>query len=179
MILINDNLKIRSADINDTPLFGSWWRDGVIMEHAGFPHGLDITDDKIEKQILSCSDDTFRLLIIEIDGIIKGEMNYHNMGFNTAQMGIKICDFSLHGKGYGTMLIHMLIEELFNNRGFERIILDVNPNNKRACHVYEKLGFRQKGIRVDNWKNQLGELQSSVDYELTKDEFSSQLCHTF
>jgi hypothetical protein len=33
---------------------------------------------------------------------------------------------------------------------------------------YEKIGFRKVRVNIDAWKDQLGELQSSVDYELQK-----------
>ena len=41
----------------------------------------------------------------------------------------------------------------------------------RAQHVYEKLGFHRVRIHENSWKNQLGELQSSIDYELKPDDF--------
>ena len=42
------------------------------------------------------------------------------------------------------------------------------PTTLEAQHVYEKLGFKRVGVRVNAWKNQLGELQLSIDYELTR-----------
>ena len=65
----------------------------------------------------------------------------------------------------------MLISFLFYNLGYQKIILDTNLDNKRAQHVYEKLGFRKQRINVNSWKNQLGELQSSIDYELIPEDF--------
>ncbi|MCL2019631.1 MAG: GNAT family N-acetyltransferase [Oscillospiraceae bacterium] len=172
-MLINKNgLTIRHAIAADAPLLGSWWRSGEIMAFSGYPLGLDDTDEQVERQILSCCDQTYRLLILEIDGKPVGEMSYHNMGNSpcgkTAQTGIKICDASLRGKGYGTQFMLLLIDELFSVYGFERIILDVDINNLRARRVYEKIGFIEKGVRHDCWKNQLGEPQTVVDYELIK-----------
>ncbi|MDY3239089.1 MAG: hypothetical protein SOW80_03080 [Anaerovoracaceae bacterium] len=63
-----------------------------------------------------------------------------------------------------------LIEELFN-RGANLIFLDTNLKNTRAQHVYEMLGFRKVSVNIDSWKNQLGELQSSVNYELEVNDF--------
>lgn len=63
-----------------------------------------------------------------------------------------------------------LIEELFN-RGANLIFLDTNLKNTRAQHVYEMLGFRKVSVYIDSWKNQLGELQSSVNYELEVNDF--------
>jgi len=53
------------------------------------------------------------------------------------------------------------------------VVLDTNLNNLRAQHVYEQLGFVKVRTNIDCWQNQLGELQSSVDYELTEDGFIS------
>ena len=63
-----------------------------------------------------------------------------------------------------------LIEELFN-RGANLIFLDTNLKNTRAQHVYEMLGFRKVSVNIDSWKNQLGELQLSVNYELEVNDF--------
>lgn len=65
----------------------------------------------------------------------------------------------------------MLIQMLFLEMSYDKIILDTNLNNTRAQHVYEKIGFRKLRVNVNSWKNQLGEFQSSVDYEIKRDEF--------
>lgn len=65
----------------------------------------------------------------------------------------------------------MLINALFKDFGYKKIRLDTNLNNLRAQHVYEKIGFKKVRVNVDVWKNQLGELQSSIDYELEEKDF--------
>lgn len=175
MFIKQNNLKIRNASAEDAAILGKWWRDGKIMAHAGFPNGISITDKEIVEQLAADTDETHRRLIIEVDDLAIGEMNYRNKGNEIAQIGIKICDFSKHEKGYGTTLLKMLISGLFDEMGYAKIILDTNLNNLRAQHVYEKLGFRKVAVNYDSWKNQLGELQSSVDYELTKDEYLFKL----
>jgi len=174
MLISKENLIIRNATVADASLLGKWWRDGKVMAHAGFPNGLSITDEEIAKSLLTDTDDTCRRLIIEADASPIGEMNYNNIGKNTAEIGIKICEPSKQEKGYGSRLINMLIDELFMRNGYEKIILDTNLNNKRAQHVYEKLGFSKVGVKHDCWKNQLGELQSAVDYEMTKADYMNK-----
>ena len=60
---------------------------------------------------------------------------------------------------------------MFNEMKVQKIILDTNLNSTRAQHVYEKIGFRKVAVRMNSWKNQLGVLQSSIDYELRKEDF--------
>ena len=62
--------------------------------------------------------------------------------------------------------------EQVKHRNALKIILDTNLNNTRAQHVYEKLGFKKVRVKNNSWKNQLGEWQSSVDYELVEENFN-------
>ena len=87
-----------------------------------------------------------------------------------SMIGIKICESDYQEKGIGRVVLSMLIEEMFR-MGANVIFLDTNLKNTRAQHVYEKLGFRKTAVHYNSWKNQLGEMESSVDYELTADEF--------
>ena len=167
-----ENLTIRNATVEDADLLATWWNDGKIMAHAGFPNGIGETSQCIAEKISKDDDGICRRLIIECDKIPIGEMNYYNVGNNTAEIGIKICDVSKQNKGYGKILLSMLIHSLYSKHGYKRIILDTNLNNVRAQHVYEELGFNKVGVKYNSWKNQLGELQSSVDYELVEENFN-------
>nr|WP_310601992.1 GNAT family N-acetyltransferase [Anaerosporobacter sp.] len=140
------------------------------MAHAGFPNGLGIAAEEIEKELEHDSDETGRRLIIEDNGILIGEMSYRNLGESTAEIGIKICDATKQEKGYGKILLRLLINKLFS-MGYEQIVLDTNLNNKRAQHVYEELGFEKVRVNIDSWTDQLGVKQSSVDYKLYREQF--------
>jgi RimJ/RimL family protein N-acetyltransferase len=140
------------------------------MAHAGFPLGLNTTAEEIAESISSDSDETRRRLIIEYKGLAIGETSYGNVGDRTAQIGIKICEPDYQEKGLGRVILSLLIRRLFEN-GFEKIVLDTNTKNSRAQHVYELLGFRKVRINENAWTDQLGEPQSSIDYELLRDGF--------
>lgn len=164
MLLIDDNLVIRNATVNDVQILCKWWSDGKVMAHAGFPNGLYTDPKKLAEQIENESHLSKRL-IIEIETNKVGEMNYR-IKDNTAEIGIKICDFSYQEKGYGTKALKSLIGFLFAEMKVQKIILDTNINNLRAQHVYEKIGFIRTSVSLNSWRDQLGELQSFVNYEL-------------
>ena len=182
MRLEQGKLCIKNAEQEDCRQLVSWWNDGAVMAHAGFPNGLGTNEEKVQKQIAADSDDTRRHLVIWYDGNRIGEMSYANLGDNleeigedaienhTADIGIKICNPTFQEKGLGKIVLSMLIRELFS-RGYTKIVLDTNLKNKRAQHVYERLGFQKVNIRMDAWIDQVGEKQSVVDYELTKEHF--------
>ena len=182
MRLEQGKLCIKNAEQEDCKQLVSWWNDGAVMAHAGFPNGLGTNEEKVQKQIAADSDDTRRHLVIWYDGNRIGEMSYANLGDSleetgedtienrTADIGIKICNPTFQENGLGKIVLSMLIRELFS-RGYTKIVLDTNLKNKRAQHVYERLGFQKVNIRMDAWIDQVGEKQSVVDYELTKEHF--------
>lgn len=169
MLLEYKNLRIRSATTEDADILTNWWNDGAVMAHAGFPNGIGETPEHVAEKI--ANDNKCIRLILELDDYPIGEACYYNLGNKVAEIGIKICDFSKQEKGLGRIYLSMLIQALFEEAGYEKIILDTNLKNERAQHVYEKLGFRKVRVNYDSWKNQLGELESSVDYELYPEWF--------
>ena len=157
MLLQYHDLNVRNATPEDAPQLSLWWNDGRVMAHAGFPLGINET---VESMVLLSERPI-------------GEMCYRMVDDKTAEIGIKICDFSQQNKGYGKILLSLLIRALFDDMGCVRIVLDTNLTNLRAQHVYERLGFERQGMRKDCWLDQLGNLQSAVDYSLTRERFIS------
>lgn len=170
MNIVYNDLCIRNATKEDSIQLASWWNDGKVMAHAGLPKGLGTTPEEVEAQIANDSDTTRRRLMIEYRKTAIGEMSYYSQGNQVVEIGIKICDTSYQEKGLGRIILSLLIRELFA-MGFEKVILDTNQKNTRAQHVYELLGFEKVKVRVDSWRNQLGELQTSIDYELGASSF--------
>lgn len=111
------------------------------------------------------------MVILENDRLI-GECNYRDIVDGIAEIGIKICETDCQNCGVGRKVLSMLIGWLFKS-GYSKIVLDTNLTNTRAQHVYESLGFRKVRTNIDFWKDQLGRLQSSVDYELVEKDFHS------
>lgn len=171
MLIKYNNLTIRSAIKEDAEVLCSWWNDGKVMAHAGFPKGLGTSTNNVEKQISEDVAGINERLIIEMEGVPSGEMSYRKVGTEIVEIGIKICDSSSRERGYGKCLLSMLIGYLFNDLGYKKIVLDTNLNNHRAQHVYEDLGFKKLRVNKDAWTDQVGQLQSSVDYELIKENF--------
>ncbi|MDF2869268.1 MAG: family acetyltransferase [Anaerocolumna sp.] len=170
MFIQNKNLIIRDAVLKDAEILCHWWNDGRVMAHAGFPNGVGISIENLQKQLAASENSKVNRLIIEADNKAIGEMSYSSTEDGGAEIGIKICDDTQQEKGYGRILLSMLIKELFRT-GYTKILLDTNLNNTRAQHVYEKLGFIKRRVNKDVWKDQSGRLQTSIDYELTQTDF--------
>ena len=163
-----ENLAIRQAKAADAKQLAAWWNDGAVMAHAGFPNGLGTTEDEVVKGLAK------GFMVIEESGRLIGECNYRSVSDGVAEIGIKICETDCQNRGVGRKILSMLIGWLFRN-GYSKIILDTSLTNTRAQHVYESLGFRKVRTNIDAWKDQLGRLQSSVDYELAETDFVSYI----
>jgi len=159
-----ENLTIRQAEIKDANQLADWWNDGVIMAHAGFPNGVGTTAEKVITGLNA------GLMVIEENGRLIGECSYQGKADGIAEIGIKICETDCQNRGVGKKVLSMLISWLFEN-GYSKICCDTNLKNTRAQHVYEALGFRKVRTNLDAWHDQTGQIQSSVDYELVKDDF--------
>ena len=170
MKLEYDGILLRNAEEKDAAQIAAWWNDGAVMAHAGFPLGLGTTSERIAADIASDSDDTRRRLILEYQAKSIGEMSFRILQDGAAEIGIKICEATYQERGIGRKALSMLIGALFR-KGCGKIILDTNLNNTRAQHVYELLGFQKTGVRYGSWTDQVGRLQSAVDYELTPEYF--------
>lgn len=175
MELRDRDLKLRHAVAADAPQLAKWWNDGEVMAHAGFPNGLGTTAEETARKLETDADGVRRRIIIEYSGRPIGEMSYRRGDGNAAEIGIKICEASEQNHGLGRRALSLLIGYLFGELGFGTVVLDTNLRNERAQHVYESLGFRKVRINVDAWTDQVGQKQSSVDYELRPGDFVSFL----
>ncbi len=50
------------------------------------------------------------------------------------------------GKGYGTQAVQLVLKDAAAAGKYRRVLLDCDPRNRAARHVYEKLGFTPTGV---------------------------------
>ena len=163
-----ENLTLRQAGLPDVKQHAAWWNDGTVMAHAGFPNGVGVTEEEVAKGLGN------GCMVIEENDRLIGECSYRNIADGIAEIGIKICETDCQNRGIGRKILSMLIGWLFRN-GYSKIVLDTNLTNTRAQHVYESLGFQKVRTNIDSGKDQLGRLQSFVDYELIEKNFISYI----
>lgn len=178
MIIKKDNIVIRKANIDDTHQLNTWWNDGKVMEHAGFPRGLGQSLEKTRESIESWESKAGELCIIEIDGKMVGELSYKIDEDGLAYTGWKICEEDYQNQGYGTKIIKLTFELLFTdeeintNTPVKKIVWDTMLDNKRAQHVYEeKIKGRKTAVKEKAFKDQTGSWRGVVYYELDREDF--------
>ncbi len=72
-----------------------------------------------------------------------------------------------HDRGLGTDAMRTIARHFVEDRGHHRITLSTSPENARAIHVYEKVGFRAVGITRKSQRNPTtGEWEDELLMEL-------------
>lgn len=101
---------------------------------------------------LKDSDPTRMWMVIQrkSDGQVIGTLSLREIVRRiSARLGITLgADFV--GQGYGTEALRLFLPHYFHEMGFRRLFLDVAAANRRALHVYEKLGFQRIGAHYRN-----------------------------
>ena len=91
MQISNKDILIRRATQHDATLLTTWWNDGKIMAHAGFPHGIHTSVEEVIQQLIT---DNKKRLIIEYQHQPIGEMCYfsHSSQHVYETLGFQIYD---------------------------------------------------------------------------------------
>lgn len=92
--------------------------------------------------------------IVEIDNNSIGYFRTSNYKLNTCYIGMDIHPI-YQGKGFSQMLYPMFMDMLFSNHNINLFYLEVLSTNKRAIHIYKKLGFEIIYQNENNIKMQL------------------------
>ena len=166
--LVDEEIVLRNAVISDVDQLATWWASGELMEHAGFPDGIETDKEALKNKILinNVSGIKDLTLIIQYNNISIGEMGYRQVFRNVYEIGIKICIADYQNKGIGTRALNLLLDFLLNDLKARRIVLDTSIENVHAQKVYEDLGFVKTRVVENNWTDQIGNKRTTVHYEL-------------
>lgn len=108
------------------------------------------TEAELAKIIAERQDsDSALILVAEAEGTIVGYAYCFagRLGYKHTQDLNVTVNRQWRDKGVGTALLRYMIDWCRANPNVRRLELWVFPNNPRAMHVYEKLGFQHEGVR--------------------------------
>ena len=149
--LTGDRLSLRDLTRDDLDAMESWrpYSDPV-NKLWNIPRSTSLGRDLWF--VMHGSDPTRRWYAIERrqDRMIIGTLSLREIDApRSARLGIGLGSDYVD-QGYGTEALTTFLPYYFHQLGFQSMILDVAAANKRAVHVYEKLGFRQTGWHYRN-----------------------------
>lgn len=172
-------VSLRPLTRDDRPRVHRWLNDPAVMP---FWSGLDRPLSEPESiewvERFLREGVSLRCLIIETPerpvGFIEvsrqpGDRNYGHL----AEIDVCIGEPSEWERGYGSAALSALLRWLFTDAGIQRAFLQPRVSNKRALHVYEKVGFRREGVlrRADYTD---GEYNDAVMMAALRDEWLTE-----
>jgi RimJ/RimL family protein N-acetyltransferase len=148
------NLDFRRLTEDDLPLLRRWLKEPHVAEYWQEPQDEAEFRDKY-LNVLTARD--VRAHIVYIDDVPIGYIQDYQAclvgggWWPDAKPGVFGIDQFIGqpdwvGKGLGAKLIRGFVGRLFSDPSVEEIIVDPHPKNSRAIHVYEKVGFKRRGL---------------------------------
>lgn len=84
-------------------------------------------------------------LVAEEDGLIVGYIGMY-VALDEGEITNVAVSAEMRRRGIGELLVGNIIKEA-NERGLERVILEVRVSNENAIRLYERNGFKNQGVR--------------------------------
>jgi RimJ/RimL family protein N-acetyltransferase len=145
MILEGPRVSIRPVEWGDLPTICIWWNDPIVMREVR-AEKFKPTLEQVQKSWPVWRDPgpyEYHEFIVCLGDRAIGEIGYvfGDVDQETAEVDIKIGDFSLWGQGLGTEAMALLITYLFKHVKARRITAQPGDWNKRSMRLFEKCGF--------------------------------------
>lgn len=167
--------KLRELERTDLPIINSWRNSFELVETLGGPFryiNLEV-DIKWFDNYMSNRGNAVRCAIVDEndDSKILGLVSLTPIDQlnQCAEFHIMIGEDN-QGRGIGTYAVAEMLRHAFYNMNLHRVELTVLEYNKRAQHLYEKVGFSREGVkRKAAYKN--GRFVDVLLYSILREEF--------
>lgn len=177
-----ERLYIRRAEPvpADIDLFCSLWNNPEVMHWVGFPEGLGMPPDGMEKVLSENSEDPLNAKLVVVrraDGVPIGECKLGTPDDNgVCETDVKLLP-PFQGGGYGTELKRGLINYLFTRTKCTTVRATPNRENVASQKMQERVGAKRVGQGVFRFKEPMGVPTCEVPYyvyEIKREEWANR-----
>lgn len=143
--MIDKKIKIVETSLEDLNNVVTLWNDGDVMKFVGFPNGLGVTYDKLEKNWLPFVNkiNTKKHYSIYHEELgYCGESYYEVLENGKAALDIKLFS-KARGKGIAFAGLNHAIKNAFTQGKVNVVFVDPQKTNEKALRLYEKFGFKE------------------------------------
>lgn len=170
---------LRPLTRHDRPRIHRWLNDPAVMPYwSGLDRPVSEPESAEWVERFLRENASLRCFVIETPERAVGFIElsrypgHHNYG-HLAEIDVCIGEPSEWEHGYGSAALTTLLRWLFTGADIQRAFLQPRASNKRALHVYEKVGFRREGVlrRADYTD---GEYHDTVMMAAIRDEWLAE-----
>jgi RimJ/RimL family protein N-acetyltransferase len=174
--IVTDRLILRPIKIEDSNSIFRYRSNSLVNQYQGWiPKTIDDVHNFIKTKVSAEIDipNTWYQLVIIIkeNNILIGDIGIHFLHSDQYQVEIGCTlDQSYHGKGYATEALKETMNFLFCSLNKHRIIVSIDPRNKKSIELSERSGFRKEA----HFKESLfinNEWVDDLVYSIQKDDF--------
>ncbi len=144
-------IRLRAREPGDEPLLFQWFNDADVTDFLSMRYPLSHAQERefIDRgSEITYAHATFAVETLAGGKLIGGcDLRTAPPEDRRAELGIALGDKASWDGGYGTDTMQTLCRFGFSEMNLHRIELWVHAENARARHVYEKVGFREEGVR--------------------------------
>lgn len=145
----NSEIIIRPLKLSDINFVMTWVNDPEVVKH--FQHFREKFTEKEEisflKKILKSENDFVFSVFLKKSGEYIGQGAVNQISWENKLGRLSLMIKKKHwGKGYAQRTIALLLSFAFNKLKLNKIWLMAYATNKKAVHIYEKLGFKKEGF---------------------------------
>lgn len=151
-MLYGKRVRLRAIEREDIPAFLRWFNDPEVRQWLTSIQLLSrAKEERWFEEQLARTNDLILGIEVQVDQgwTLIGNIGLHGLDWKNrrATLGIVIGERDFWDKGFGTEAIEVLLRYAFLELGLHRVELEVFEENRRARRCYEKVGFREEGIR--------------------------------
>lgn len=147
VVFDTERLMVRTASAEDVDVFYDLWTNPQVMAYVGFPQGLRIARDELQKKLSQQGGSEFeQLLVIELKttGQAIGECKLSRPNEEgIAEPDIKLLP-AFWGHRYGVEVWRQLVTYQFTHTDCEAVQATPNVNNRASIKMQEAVG----GVRM-------------------------------
>ena len=121
-----------------------WWHIDLVLDLERELFGEEPWSARLFWSELGQVDTRYYLVALE-DGVVVGYAGLCGYADEAFVQTVAVAP-AAQGQGLGTRLVQALLDEA-QRRGLRVVMLEVRADNARARALYERLGFRQTGVR--------------------------------
>jgi len=149
---MKNGFALKPLSLEDVGHIMTWVNDPEVVKNLQHFTKIYTREDEetyVNKILASKNDFVFSIF----DGdIYIGQCGIHQIAWENKLGRVSINIKREHwNKGYGQQVLSMLVEYAFAKLGLHKIWLMHWKENKKAAHLYKKLGFRKEGLLKDEY----------------------------
>ncbi len=153
-MIIGDRVRFRAIEKSDLPHFVRWLNDPEVRQGLSMNRPLSLAEEEEWFKSVLQSPPELRPLAIEVQTASEGDewtfvgncglihVNWEN---RSAEVGIHIGEKKYWNQGFGTEVMQLMCQHVFDDLNLHRLWLRVFETNQRAIRAYEKAGFMLEG----------------------------------